>query len=217
MNQALANTPVEQFPKYEKEDAGKPILNGDVNKQSNLKVCKIPGSKGDYCLATDACPPADVEKRDFADIHDILYYVNKDDPRGDAPKDPTNDPQFSNWEKGLKEWLKGEGKNSKSNPAPTEDCKKSDFLSANKPEVSVSASGSVSGGVTIKADVSAPYEVDKVSFSVNGKDAGSTSSSPYQVSYNGLDAGVTSIDVKAMVTDKQGNQSSDSKTVSVSP
>ncbi len=217
MNQALANTPVEQFPKYEKEDAGKAVLNGEVDKQSNLKVCKIPGSKGDYCLANDACPPSDVEKRDFADIHDILYYVNKDDPRGDAPKDPTSDPQFKNWEKGVQEWLKNDGKGNKNNgPAPTADCKKSDFLSANKPEISVSASGSVAGGMTIKADVNAPYEVDKVSFSVNGNDIGSTSASPYQVSYSPT-AGTTSIEVKATVTDKQGTQASDSKTISVNP
>jgi len=103
MNQALANTPVEEFPKYEKEDTGKAILNGEVDKQSNLKVCKIPGTKNDYCLANDYCPPADVEKKDFADIHDILYYVNKDDPRGDVPKNPSDDPQFKNWEKGLQQ------------------------------------------------------------------------------------------------------------------
>ncbi|MEI8343936.1 MAG: PBP1A family penicillin-binding protein [Candidatus Moraniibacteriota bacterium] len=216
MNQALTNTPIEQFPKYEKEDAGKPILNGEVNKQDNLKVCKIPGSKNDYCLATDACPSNDVEKKDFADIHDILYYVNKDDPRGDAPKDPKNDPQYSNWEKGLKDWLKGEGKSSKNNPPPTDDCKKSDFSAANQPKISVSASGGISGGMTISASVNAPYEVSKVSFSVNGNDAGSSSSDPYQISYAPA-VGTTSIEVKAIVTDKQGNQASDSKTVSVSP
>lgn len=217
MNYALANTPIEQFPKYEKEDTEKPILNGEVDKQENLKVCKIPGTKNDYCLATDACPSSDVEKKDFADIHTILYYVNKDDPRGDAPKDPKSDSQFANWEKGIKDWLKSNGKNDKNNPAPTEDCKKSDFSAANQPEISVSVSGSVSGGVTVKADVNAPYGVDKVSFSVNGKDAGSTGSEPYQVSYNDLDAGTVSIEVKAIVTDKQGNQAGDSKKVSLNP
>ena len=70
--------------------------------------------------------------------------------------------------------------------------------------------------MTIKADVNAPYEVDKVSFSVNGDDAGSSGSVPYQVSYSPA-VGTTSIEVKATVTDKQGNQASDSKTVSVNP
>jgi len=216
MNQALANTPVEEFPKYEKEDTGKAILNGEVDKQSNLKVCKIPGTKNDYCLANDYCPPADVEKKDFADIHDILYYVNKDDPRGDVPKNPSDDPQFKNWEKGLQDWLKKDGKGGKNGPAPTEDCEKSDFMSANQPSVSVSASGSVSGGVAVTAEVDAPYEVEKVTFSINGNDAGSVSSAPYQVSYS-PPVGTTSIDIKATVFDKQGNQASDSKTVSLNP
>jgi 1A family penicillin-binding protein len=216
MNEALKNTPVEQFPKYEKEDAGKPILNGEVDKQDNVKVCKIPGSKNDYCLANDACPPGDVKKKDFAEIHDILYYVNKDDPRGDVPKDPSVDPQYKNWEKGVQDWLKKDGKKNSNGPVPTDDCKKSDFSSANQPKISVSGSGSVSGGVTIKAEVDAPYEVDKVKFFVDGNEIGSASSSPYQISYS-PDAGTVSIDVKATVTDKQGNQASDSKTISVSP
>lgn len=216
MNEALKNTPVEQFPKYEKEDTGKPILNGEVDKQDNLKVCKIPGSKGDYCLANDACPPGDVDKKDFANIHDILYYVKRDDPRGDYPKDPKDDPQFKNWEKGVQDWLKKDGKSSKNKPAPTEECKKSDFSSANQPKISVSAEGSVSAGMTIKAEVDAPYEVEKVKFFVDGDEIGSTSSSPYQTSFS-PDAGIVSIEVKATITDKQGNQSSDSKTVTVSP
>lgn len=216
MNEALKNTPVEQFPKYEKEDTGKPILNGEVDKQDNLKVCKIPGSKSDYCLASEACPPGDVDKKDFANIHDILYYVKRDDPRGDYPKDPKDDPQFKNWEKGVQDWLKKDGKSSKNKSAPTEECKKSDFSSANQPKISVSAEGSVSAGMTIKAEVDAPYEVEKVKFFVDGDEIGSTSSSPYQTSFS-PDAGTVSIEVKATITDKQGNQSSDSKTVTVNP
>jgi 1A family penicillin-binding protein len=216
MNEALKNTPVEQFPKYEKEDAGKAILNGEVDKKDNLKVCKIPGTKSEYCLASDACPSGDVEKKDFADLHDILYYVKRDDPRGDYPKDPTNDPQYKNWEKGLQDWLKKEGKSNKNKPAPTEDCKLADFSSANQPKVSVSATGGVLAGMTLQASVDAPYGVDKVKFSVDGNEIGTVSASPYQISYT-PDAPAISIEIKATITDKKGNQTSDSKAVSVSP
>lgn len=34
--------------------------------------------------------------------HSILYYVDKDDPLGEQPSDPSSDPQFSNWEYGVK-------------------------------------------------------------------------------------------------------------------
>jgi len=215
MDQVLANYPVEKFPKYEKEDAGKPVLNGEEDKKDNVKVCKIPGSKNDYCLASDACPSSAVEKKDFADIHTILYYVNKDDPRGDAPKNPSDDPQYKNWEKGIQNWLKDNNKKSSDNgPVPTDDCTKDDFASV-KPDISISVSGDATSGFSISASVDSPFDVDKVVFSADGDDIDSMSSEPYKTSYT-VPAGKTgSIDFKVEVTDKNGNTASDSKSVSL--
>ncbi len=39
------------------------------------------------------------------EIHSILYYVNKKDPLGPPPQNPTNDAQFAGWEHGIIEWL----------------------------------------------------------------------------------------------------------------
>ncbi len=39
-------------------------------------------------------------------IHSLLYYVDKNDPTGPIPKDPSEDPQFLNWEAGVLEWAK---------------------------------------------------------------------------------------------------------------
>jgi penicillin-binding protein 1C len=38
-------------------------------------------------------------------IHDILFYVDKNNPLGPIPEDPTIDPQFYNWEEGVNQWL----------------------------------------------------------------------------------------------------------------
>ena len=38
------------------------------------------------------------------DAHDILYWVNKDDPNGPIPQNPSNDPQFKNWEYSVQIW-----------------------------------------------------------------------------------------------------------------
>ena len=43
---------------------------------------------------------------EYPEIHTILYYINKKDPAGPAPKNPTTDPQFSNWEESIQEWIK---------------------------------------------------------------------------------------------------------------
>lgn len=35
----------------------------------------------------------------------ILHYLKKDDPRGEPPENPFNDPQYERWEEGIKNWL----------------------------------------------------------------------------------------------------------------
>lgn len=38
-------------------------------------------------------------------IHNILYYVHKDDPQGSYPTNPAADSQFPNWESAVQRWL----------------------------------------------------------------------------------------------------------------
>ncbi len=37
-------------------------------------------------------------------VHDILFWVDKDDPQGPQPIDPARDPQFYRWEYGARRW-----------------------------------------------------------------------------------------------------------------
>ena len=39
-------------------------------------------------------------------VHDILYYVDKNNPQGPVPLFPDEDSQFKNWEDPVLEWLK---------------------------------------------------------------------------------------------------------------
>lgn len=214
MDKALNNYPIEQFPKYEKEDAGKPILNGDLGIEKDVKVCEIPGKDNQYCLANDYCDKS--EKKTFADVHNILWYVNKDDPRGDVPKNPEKDPQFKSWEKGVQDWFDKNKDKYVLDKAPTDDCKQSDFPKA-KPTISLSVPGSVSSSaLSISANVSADAGVNKVEFFVNGNKIDSMSSSPFKTDYSIPAAENNStLNVKAEVTDNDGNNASDSKSVSV--
>jgi len=217
MDKALANYAIEEFPKYEKEeDAGKPVLNGKMDEEKDVKVCSIPDEKNKYCLASDACPSSYVEKKDFYNVHNILYYVDKDDPRGDYPKDPESDPQFKNWEKGVEKWAeKNDDKKYKRGSAPDEECKKSDFEGLD-PSVSLSVSGSLADGLSISAKVESAFDVDKVTFYVDGKEIESMGSSPYKTTYDtsGLSAG-TKLEIVAKVEDKGGNSDSASKSVTL--
>lgn len=42
-------------------------------------------------------------------VHSILYSINKEDPRGPAPQNPADDPQFSRWEWAVRNWAERAG------------------------------------------------------------------------------------------------------------
>lgn len=42
----------------------------------------------------------------YPQIHDVLYYVNKNDPLGPDPENPEQDAQFTNWEDPVIAWAK---------------------------------------------------------------------------------------------------------------
>ncbi|MCX6763383.1 MAG: transglycosylase domain-containing protein [Candidatus Moranbacteria bacterium] len=128
MDEALKNYAFENFPKYEKEETGKPVLDGTLDMSEEIKVCEKEKGKNNYCLANDTCPSKYEDKKKFFSGHSILYYVNKDDPRGETPKNPASDPQFKNWERAVTNWIENsDDKDFSKGAAPTDECKKSDF------------------------------------------------------------------------------------------
>lgn len=215
LEQALANSTVEEFPKYEKEDAGKPVLNGDLEMEKDVRVCEIPDKNDKYCLANSYCPDKLAKKRDFANVHTILYYVKKDDPRGDAPKDPERDPQFKKWEKGIREWYEDNDDDYIFGDPPKDECAQDDF-SAYLPTISLSVPDSVSPpSLPIKVSARAAYGYRSINMYVNGNLIASDSK-PVRHTYTiSPDQYGTNISVEADITDKNGNTASDKKSVSV--
>lgn len=69
MRYALTKTPATPFTRAEYIPANKPVLNGNW---------QVPGSDGL--------------------VHEILYWVNKNDPTGPSPSNPASDPQFERWD-----------------------------------------------------------------------------------------------------------------------
>jgi 1A family penicillin-binding protein len=70
--------------------------------------------------------------QDQPQTHEILHWVNKDNPLGPAPSNPSRDPQYWLWEAPLNEWLRDQGR-----PTPGDD-DGSDDDGGDADEVSVS-------------------------------------------------------------------------------
>lgn len=118
MARVLALDPVEKFPIPQKIETGKPILDGKAENEVIVKIDKACQDK----LASELTPESQIEERTYIEIHDILYYVRKDDPRGNPPENPEDDPQFGNWEDAAQAWAKENMADKIASIAPTEIC-----------------------------------------------------------------------------------------------
>lgn len=98
---AQKDNPIENFNKPLPMVSEKPILNNQYQISVNLKV-----NKNNGLLVTEKTPPELIEEKYFTEIHEILWWIDKEDPQGPAPKNPDRDPQFENWESSLANWLK---------------------------------------------------------------------------------------------------------------
>ncbi len=92
---ALTKIPDERFAQPQIDLTGvKPIIAGQYIDSS-------------FILAqVEAAGTSTVNLSDITgSIHNILHFVNKDDPRGSYPTNPTNDQQYANWEYGVQQWI----------------------------------------------------------------------------------------------------------------
>jgi len=123
MDRVLGNTPIEYFNAPEPISTGKPVLDGAIDQEITVKIDKFSGQ-----LANENTPASAIVEKQFRQTHDILFYVNKDDPRGPAPTDPKTDPQYDLWEKALAAWAQKQGIVNSAPPTEADNVHRADLL-----------------------------------------------------------------------------------------
>jgi membrane peptidoglycan carboxypeptidase len=101
MTAAVAKIPAENFTAPDPINTDKPVLNGKVGISTIVKIDKSSGK-----LATSLTPADYIIEKTITQYHNILYYINKDNPQGAAPDNPWQDPQFTRWEEPVMRWVK---------------------------------------------------------------------------------------------------------------
>ncbi len=94
------NFAVVPFP----DQGGAPVLRGLWQGGESFYVDSISGGQ-----ATDFTPPEARVEKVITNVHTILYWVDKNNPLGARPSNPTSDPQFKNWEAGILSWWANHG------------------------------------------------------------------------------------------------------------
>jgi membrane carboxypeptidase/penicillin-binding protein len=102
MDEVLKVTPTENFNKPQTEDSYdlKPVLRGKW--QGGISSVVTNGGQTDI-------PYNSVQEILSGGVHSILYWLDKDNPRGNSEIIPENDPQFERWEYPIRLWATSQG------------------------------------------------------------------------------------------------------------
>ncbi len=103
MDEVLKSIPDERFVKPQKEDSYelKPVLRGKW--QGGISnITQNPDFNPDI-------PYNSVQEVLTGGVHSILYWLDKDEPRGQPNPNPASDPQFERWEYSIRQWAQSQG------------------------------------------------------------------------------------------------------------
>lgn len=209
MKEATKDTPAEVFPQPPINDATKPVLRGGDG-GIKLSINSLNGK-----IATTSTPSAIIVEKTYLPPHDILFYVNKNDPRGPALANPFDDPQFENWEHSLQAWVERE--NSAGRPVSLEEPpteyddnvytpELAPYIKVIYPTMSETVN---SRTIDISVNATAPRGIKQVTYRIDDKLIGTTDQFPFNFSYT-FDKIYTQQHVlTASAVDDQGNAGQD--------
>lgn len=103
MQEVLNKTPDEKFENIASEKDNrdlKPVLRGIWQGGRRYFIDSISGKR-----ATQYTPEETKKEQTIKEVHNILYWVDKNNPRGPIPQKPEKDPQFSLWEEPVRKWV----------------------------------------------------------------------------------------------------------------
>lgn len=216
MGRVLKGTPVERFPAPKPVTVDKPILKGKIEGNVKVRVDKITGKK-----IPDSCtdyPKAFVVEKELMEAHTILFYVDKDNPRGPPPKNPSKDPQFATWEAAVQRWV---GQHPEYAPTTIEQ-ERCDLRSpSNLPTVSFTQP---TDGQTVAASasdasvtVSSPRAIANVRFFLDDAPIGNDATAPFAFTVPWSTYALGAHQLRADATDDVGNVGSATVAVTLQP
>ena len=221
MDLAIAKYPSGNFPDpiydYKEDTSVKPILRGVWQGGQTYVIDTVSGK-----LATEFTPLETREERVITSIHTTLHWVDKNDPRGPIPSNPTSDSQYENWEASVQNWWNENkylyGITEEEIPTEYDDVhtgEDSPVISFD--EVDNKIEVAISDEIDLKVKTNQSDDVEEISFSLDGKYLGKDTSSPFTLSFSPIDAdiGVGNYTLTATAIDNKYNKGYASITINV--
>jgi hypothetical protein len=205
----MPNEQFEEPNQPENYSSLKPVLRGQWQGGQSYFIDTISGG-----LATEFTP--DETKREVVTtgVHDILYWVNKNDPTGPAPSNPGSDPQFHLWEAPVLRWAaEHPGLIPNTGNVPPPNFNDNVHTSQNSIGISVlspttSTTYDANASLTVMVSVSGPSPIKKVDYFINDTYIGTSENAPFSFSVTPSSvASISSLnELKAIATDSIFNK-----------
>jgi 1A family penicillin-binding protein len=181
MVEALKDLPKEYFTEPEPTPKDiKPVLRGFWQGDDFYTIDKISGK-----LATDLTPEETRQEIFNQNVHDILYWVDKNNPLGPKPTNPENDPQFNRWEYSVKKWAASQSLTYPIKPTSNDDV----HTESRSPKISIltptnNSSYGTDQKITVQIGGQTTYTLTKLDFYINSLYIGSSDKTPFLFSFN---------------------------------
>jgi membrane peptidoglycan carboxypeptidase len=180
MNDILPTLPPVSFVRPEPIDPNlKPILRGVWQGGQTYTIDKSSG-----LLATDFTPPELREERAVGDVHTILYWVDRSDPKGPPPAHPENDSQFNLWEIPVRAWANAHNGGITSGPPSQVDPNHTGQTSITFVNPTAGSKYSKESEMQISISYQVPFNVSRVEYSINNTPVGTAGGAPYGLAIN---------------------------------
>jgi hypothetical protein len=117
------------------------------------------------------------------EVHNILYYVNINDPLGDPLSDPNNEPQFSLWEEPVRAWAEAAGYEAEQAPTEYDDV----HVPEDRPSIhwqNPDNNDTISQSrINFEVNADAPRGVRRVEYFLDGQKIATSYNSPFDYTY----------------------------------
>lgn len=208
MAEAFHTLPKESFEKSSPQPEPKPVFRGEWRGGETYKIDSISGKR-----ATEFTPPELVVEKAITNVHSILYWVDKNNPLGDAPRDSTSDPQFNSWEWSVRNWAQAQGIREESVseiPQDFDDVHKPEFIPVIKVLSPIgNDEHDLDSLLNIKISLESKFSLEQVDYFLNDNYLGSSKKSPFSFSFT--PRGVANLNnssvIKLVAYDKVRNKS----------
>lgn len=178
MHAMLDDKPAGSFRNEELDKCDKPMLCGELAEEKTIEIDKSSGK-----LATENTPYYLIQKKKYKEIHNILHYVNINDPLGAPLDNPENDPQYNLWEEPVIKWAEENDFINEEPPTESDDVHLPEFkpsISWKTPQNNDNLEG---GNFLMEVEASAPRGVEKVEYFIDDQKVGESYELPF-FSYN---------------------------------